>query len=297
MGKNRILLVEDNASILFNISLLLELNNFEVVTATNGKNALEKLDTLDKMPDLILSDILMPEINGYQLLETISDNPKWDMIPFIFLSAKAAPDDIRLGKLLGADDYLTKPVDDELLISLIIRKIQKVSQLESEHKKKLESEIFSELKQILQPSLTKNNKSSIYLFIVEWDERLGPVVTKRYAENSFFNIDLETIGIQLFQTTVSLFGSQGVISPEYVLLNVRNIHMKSLILFDAIPDTSIRGNQKQIMISVIAPEISYLDSLKLKNTLFSIASEIKTDSVNDLGWYFEEVQTILVKGI
>ena len=249
------------------------------------------------MPDLILSDILMPEINGYQLFKTISANPKWNMIPFIFLSAKAAPDDIRLGKLLGADDYLTKPVDDELLISLINRKIQKVSQLESELKKKLESEIFSELKQILQPSLTKNNKSSIYLFIVEWDERLGPVVTKRYAENSFFNIDLETIGIQLFQTTVSLFGSQGVISPEYVLLNVRNIHMKSLILFDAIPDTSIRGNQKQIMISVIAPEISYLDSLKLKNTLFSIASEIKTDSVNDLGWYFEEVQTILVKGI
>ena len=297
MGKNRILLVEDNDSILFNISLLLELNNFEVVTATNGKQALEKLDSLDKMPDLILSDILMPEINGYQLLETISTNPKWDMIPFIFLSAKATPDDIKLGKLLGADDYLTKPVDDELLINLINRIIQKVHNLESELKNKLESEIFSELKHILQPPLTKNNKSSICLFIVEWDERLGPVVTKTYAENSFFNIDLETIGIQLFQTTVSLFGSQGVISPEYVLLNVRNFHRNSLILFDAIPDRSIRGNQKQIMISVIAPEISYLDSLKLKNTLFSFASEIKTDSVNDLGWYYEEVENILVNGI
>lgn len=295
MIKDKVLLVEDNNSILFNLSLILELNNFEVITAINGKEALEKLDNDEKLPDLIISDILMPEINGYQLLKTLSINPKWNIIPFIFLSAMASPDDIKLGKLLGADDYLTKPVDDELLLNLINRRIHKVHQLESLLKNKIESEIFSELEQILQPSFKKNNKSSICLFIVEWDEKLGPVMTKKYSEQSFFNIDLESLATQLFQATVSLFGQQGVFSPEFVLLSVKNFHMKSMNLFDVIPDRSIRGFQRQIMISVIAPEISYLDSLKLKNTLFSIATEIKNDSINELGLYYEEIQSVLVK--
>ena len=129
MDKDVILVVEDYEAILFNLRLLLELQDYEVLTAKNGREALEVLNNSIKRPDLIISDILMPEMDGYDLLEKVSNNPKWNMIPFIFLSAKASPDEIRQGKLLGVDDYLTKPIDEELLLSLIKNKIHKVRQI------------------------------------------------------------------------------------------------------------------------------------------------------------------------
>jgi len=295
MNYDTILLVDDNSSIQFNIGLMLKLNNFLVLKANNGKEAIEILKESKNYPDLIISDILMPEIDGYEFLEKISSNPNWNTIPFIFLSAKATPDDIKLGKLLGADDYLTKPVDEELLIGLIRKKIHKIRELESNLKNRLELDFYQEIKQVLNPSIVKFDKTSIFLFIVEWDEKIGPKLTKKMFENSSFNIDLESLGIQLFQTIVSLFGQQEIISPEAVLLNVINIQMKAMILFDAITDSSVRGNQRQIMISVIAPEINYLDSLRLKNTLLNISSEIKKNQKSDLECYYGEIQSILVK--
>ena len=123
MTKDLILIVEDNESILFNLKLLLELNDYIVLSAKNGKEAIEVLQNSIKIPNLIVSDILMPEMDGYELFKIISSNLNWNAIPFIFLSAKASPDEIRSGKLLGVDDYVTKPVDEELLLSLIENKI------------------------------------------------------------------------------------------------------------------------------------------------------------------------------
>ena len=294
MEKDVILIVEDNESIQFNLKLMLELNNYEVLSAINGRKALETLKSISIKPNLILSDILMPELNGYELLEELSKNSEWSTIPFIFLSAKASPDDIKLGKLLGADDYLTKPVDEELLLGLIESKIKKVRQLESGFKNKFEHEAFGQIRQVLGQSSIFFDRSSICLFVVEWDENLGPVITNRIFDSSVFHVDLESISIQLFQTTISLFGQQGIISTEAVLLNVKNIQMKALILFDSIPDQTIRGNQRQIMISVLAPEITYLNSLKLKNLLFNLSSNIKSAKIVDFDWYYEEIQSILV---
>ena len=121
MDKNLILLVEDNESILFNQTLLLEINGYAVLKAEDGKKALDVLANSPDRPDVIISDIIMPEMDGYEFLQKVSANTNWNMIPFIFLSAKASPADVRLGKYLGADDYLTKPIDDDLLLRLIMR--------------------------------------------------------------------------------------------------------------------------------------------------------------------------------
>ena len=107
MDKDVILVVEDYEPILFNLEILLELHDYEVLSAKNGREAVEVLHKCIKRPDLILSDILMPGMDGYELLKSVSNNSNLNMIPFIFLSAKASPDDIRRGKLLGADDYVT----------------------------------------------------------------------------------------------------------------------------------------------------------------------------------------------
>ena len=108
-----ILVVEDNVDILDNIKIMLELNGYDTITATNGKEALLKLAKLSRPPDVIVSDILMPKMDGYTFFKEISKNNLWFNTPFIFLSAKATPEDVKLGKLLGADDYITKPFKEE----------------------------------------------------------------------------------------------------------------------------------------------------------------------------------------
>ena len=104
-----VFLVEDNRTLVQNLKIFLEMNDFKLISALNGKEGLDKLSNLKQLPDLIISDILMPEMDGYDLYMKVSEIPEWSRIPFIFLSGKAEPDDVRFGKLLGADDYITKP--------------------------------------------------------------------------------------------------------------------------------------------------------------------------------------------
>lgn len=295
MDSDTILLVEDNESIHFNLKMLLEFNNFNIISAYDGNEAIRILNSVEKLPDLILSDISMPEKNGYELLEEISTNSKWNMIPFIFLSAKSTPEDIKLGKLLGVDDYITKPVDEELLVGILKNKITKAHQLEESIKDKFERENIEKIKHLFEGTTNNFNQGIVWLFLVEWDEIYGPIVTKKFHDLNAFEIDLETIGVQLFQAAVALFGTQGTISTEAVLLNVTNINLKAFVVFDAITDKNIRGGQRQIMITVLAPEISYFESLKLKNILFSLASDLKSEQDYDFTSYYSQVLSILAQ--
>ena len=105
----KILLVEDNAEMRENTAEILELSNYEVVTAANGKEGIEAAKK--EYPDLIICDIMMPELDGYGVLRVLSKLPNTANIPFIFLTAKTEKEDFRKGMRMGADDYLTKPFD------------------------------------------------------------------------------------------------------------------------------------------------------------------------------------------
>jgi len=120
-----ILVIEDNQKILFNLKLLLKYSGYEPITAMNGVEALEILTKLDKAPDLILCDIIMPKMNGYEFYQKISDNPKFSFIPFIFLTAKTDPDDVQHAKNLGVKDFIIKPFKKEDLLAFITEKIQR----------------------------------------------------------------------------------------------------------------------------------------------------------------------------
>src|SRR5690242_3721375 len=104
-----VLLVEDNIDILANMSDALELNGYQVTGVEDGQQALEFLSAVPRLPDLIVSDISMPHVNGYELLANCQQNPEWNGISFIFLTALGQRQDILAGKKLGADDYLVKP--------------------------------------------------------------------------------------------------------------------------------------------------------------------------------------------
>lgn len=127
-----ILLVEDDVHLMEGIREILELDNtYQVVTANNGLDGLELLNNLAVPPDLIVSDIMMPKMDGYQFFEAVRAKPAWLTIPFIFLTAKGEKADIRLGKSLGADDYVTKPFSAEDLLVAVESKLKSMERIRS----------------------------------------------------------------------------------------------------------------------------------------------------------------------
>ena len=123
MTKPLILVVEDDLALLEGIRELLELTEYRVLIAANGREALEVLEK--QHPDLIVSDIMMPEMDGYEFHAKVSEQPELSAIPFIFLTARGEKADIRRGKELGADDYITKPFDDEDLLVAVRAKLNR----------------------------------------------------------------------------------------------------------------------------------------------------------------------------
>jgi CRP-like cAMP-binding protein len=126
----KILLIEDNDEIRENTAEILELSNYEVFTAENGKSGVES--AVENKPDLIVSDIMMPVLDGYGVLMTLQRNPETQNIPFIFLTAKAERSDFRKGMELGADDYITKPFEGSELLNAIERRLKKAELLKRE---------------------------------------------------------------------------------------------------------------------------------------------------------------------
>jgi len=123
----RILVIEDNTEVRENIAEILELSDYEVDTAENGKIGVER--ALANPPDLILCDVMMPELDGFGVLYILEKNPATATIPFVFLTAKSEKSDFRKGMNLGADDYITKPFDDVELLDAIEMRLKKSARI------------------------------------------------------------------------------------------------------------------------------------------------------------------------
>ena len=121
----RILVVEDDPILLDGIAFVLQKHEFNVSLAKDGIDAMQLLETGDELPDMIVSDISMPNMDGYQLLEMIRSRSSWQTIPFIFLTAHESKQTIRKSKMLGVDDFLTKPFEAADLITTINNKLHR----------------------------------------------------------------------------------------------------------------------------------------------------------------------------
>jgi CRP-like cAMP-binding protein/CheY-like chemotaxis protein len=126
----RILLIEDNAEMRENTAEMLELAGYEVQVAENGKVGVKMAHAA--VPDLIICDIMMPELDGYGVLYMLAKNPQTSTIPFIFLTAKAEKSDYRKGMNLGADDYVTKPFEEMELLEAVDIRLKKNEQFQKE---------------------------------------------------------------------------------------------------------------------------------------------------------------------
>lgn len=123
----KILIIEDTKDVRENLSEILELDGYEVYAGENGKIGVQLAH--EHQPDLILCDVMMPELDGFGVLKILNRTPSLNHIPFIFLTAKSEKSDFRKGMGLGAEDYITKPFDDMELLSSIEMRLKKAERL------------------------------------------------------------------------------------------------------------------------------------------------------------------------
>jgi DNA-binding NarL/FixJ family response regulator len=124
-AQQRILIIEDQAPMRRNIALMLEMEGFEVATAPDGKAGLAKVREFK--PDLVLCDVMMPEMDGHTVVQSLRSEKETALLPFIFLTAKGDKADLRIGMNFGADDYLTKPVVREDLLAAVTARLSRAS--------------------------------------------------------------------------------------------------------------------------------------------------------------------------
>lgn len=190
--KKTILIIEDDNTLLENTREILELLGYEILTACNGKLGVDL--ARKKQPDLILSDIVMPELDGFGVYKTLEKNKDTRQIPFIFMSVKSEPEDVRYGMNLGADDYITKPFKEKDLITAIASRLAKHDKLKERRKKKkrVRAKAIENLKALRlfltikgelvevdkNEELFREGKHATYVYLVE----LGLIKTFRLDE-------------------------------------------------------------------------------------------------------------------
>ena len=234
----------------------------------------------------------MPEMDGYDLFETVSNNEMLNHIPFIFLSGRNTPEDVRFGKMLGVDDYLTKPFVIEDLLAIIMGKISRNKNIK-EINAKIEV-LLSSVKMNTIPSISEEEKSHVILLVVFWDDKTGPKLVSNFPDNGNTSFSIEKVGQQLFHAIVSLYGYEDISKAEGILLNIENFKRKGYIFFDAFQDDTVRGGERRFMIGLVAPKINYFDSLKIKEIFNEISSKIKGQKDWDIENYWEKLSTILI---
>lgn len=267
-----VLLIEDDAVLRENTAELLELSNYKVITAANGKIGVAKAK--ETLPDIIISDIMMPELDGYGVLETLSKEAKTKYIPFIFLSAKTERQDIRKGMNMGADDYITKPFGEEELISAIESRMAKAAILKDERElfqnnsSNSEDELrtLNDLKNFFDDNGTifnykkddiiyKENHNSNFIYLItkgvvkchKLDEQGKELTTALYNEDNLFGYTSFTQNIPYQETATAIKDVEmvGLSKSELKGVLSRN-HKVTLELIQLLTD-NLTGIKNQLL--------------------------------------------------
>ncbi len=206
----KILIVEDNDTVRNNLVDILQINKYETISAENGLEGFQQ--ALEKLPDLILSDIMMPVMDGYELLKKVRESSPINFTPFIFLSAKSTYKDVRYGMNLSADDYLSKPFSVAELVNAIESNLAKSKKMDAKIDQLKDSIAFSIphelrtplaailgftglLKDIIQSSADINDMMLMADNIYDSGIRLNNVINKfiLYSESSYVLLDSSMI--------------------------------------------------------------------------------------------------------
>ncbi len=220
----KILVIEDEESVRENILDLLEAESFETLAAANGKIGLDL--AVSEVPDLILCDLMMPNIDGYEVLKKLNLQATTATIPFIFLTARTAKADVRQGMELGADDYLTKPFTRSELLNAITSRLEKQTEdIKYIAKSNKSSARFLPELQILKSSLLRTlAKRKLREFQVHYQPIIETKFGSIVAAESLVRWQSSELGLISPAELIPLAESTGLIIPigEWLIHNVCN---------------------------------------------------------------------------
>ncbi len=210
-----VLIIEDNDDIREGTAEILELTGYRVITAAEGKTGVDL--ALKHHPDLILCDIMMPELDGYGVLYMLGKHEETANIPFVFLTAKAERADLRKAMEMGADDYLTKPFDDMELLNAIESRLKKHKQLTGDRFKPARP-IGDEEQEALLEALVEGARVKAYrkkqFVYQESDNPLYLYYIKKGKIRSFlYYLDGRELSTGIF-TEQSFFGYESLLLQE-----------------------------------------------------------------------------------
>ena len=295
MMKPLIFLVEDDEVLIKNFKIFFEMNDYDLATALNGKQGLDVLSNLESPPDIIISDILMPEMDGYEFYMKVSEKTEWSRIPFFFLSGKTEPDDVRFGKMLGADDYITKPFSPKDLLEKIKIKIK-----ESREIRKSSKILEEKLKDILkfeEPSLeTLSRADFYYIFQMSWDDNKGPVILDYFPKNLIPSLNLKNLTTQLYSTLIKIYEFEQVLEKNQFIMRIVKDLIDAYALIDKMEDSSViapKSGKGTFMVCAITPNFHYLNSKRIRGLLTKIAFNIKAKKEWNIKEYWEQLSQIV----
>tara|TARA_R110002050_G_scaffold300276_1_gene468440 strand:- start:8211 stop:9260 length:1050 start_codon:yes stop_codon:yes gene_type:complete len=274
----KILLIEDDVVLRENTAELLELSNYEVITAPNGKIGSET--AIKYLPNIVICDIMMPELDGYGVLEALANNESTKHIPFIFLSAKTERRDVRKGMDLGADDYITKPFEEEELISAIESRLAKAAILKdiSEEKEEIVSDeddirTLNDLKNFFDDNgkivecthgdvVYEEGQNSNYIYLIskglvkshKLDEQGKDLTTALYKEDDLFGYTSFTQNTVYQETTTAIKDTILIgISKNQLKEVLENNHKVTLELIQLLTDdlTDVKEHLLQMAYSSV----------------------------------------------
>jgi CRP-like cAMP-binding protein len=267
----KVLIIEDNDDIRENVIEILELAGYQVAGASNGKVGVEL--AFKEIPDIILCDIMMPEMDGYGVLYMLSKRPETIAIPFIFLTAKAEHFDRRKGMEMGADDYLTKPFDDMELLNAIESRLRKKEGQQAFYSKSLDrlnslvakKDGLAALQQIITERKARSFKKSqviyyegdrgngLYLVIsgkvktIKLAEDGRELMTGIYSADDYLGINAMLSNEEYADTATALEDSLLCLIPKEQLEQLLNLYPEVAREFIKLLANDIREKEEQLL--------------------------------------------------
>jgi EAL domain-containing protein (putative c-di-GMP-specific phosphodiesterase class I)/ActR/RegA family two-component response regulator len=298
----KVLIIEDEPGVRENLLELLEAENFEAIEAENGKIGIQK--AISEVPDLILCDLMMPEVDGYSVLTTLREEPITATIPFIFLTAKVGKADFRQGMDLGADDYITKPFTRAELLSAILSRLSKqailrkylsakndiktlapeIQIIEASLRRALKSEIQAEFELFYKPIVNLTEKIVAAESFLIWNSPemgvIHPSELIPLAESTDLIIPLGAYLIQSVCKQLQTWKNLGYrLLPIAVNISARQFHHSNFVstIQEALTNYSVEPSQLQIEVSenVIMQDLN--KSVAIMHELRALGIEIAVD--------------------